>query len=134
LNEPLGDLFVRNCLWHLKSLLVAIGFLNDLFYGRSYIAAPAELSIPFLLDEKSTVVPVRLAGEQSGGKRKVSYGDARSNSERAAPSIAFRDELSVGDAQWSEAVAVGSLAFVEKVKSELEFEAVHRQVIFRFDC
>src|SRR5215510_7003947 len=51
-----------------------IGFLNDLFYGRSYIAAPAELSIPFLLDEKSTVVPVRLAGEQSGGKRNVSYG------------------------------------------------------------
>ena len=51
-----------------------IGFLNDLFCGRSYIAAPAELSIPFLLDEKSTVVPVRLAGEQSGGKRKVSYG------------------------------------------------------------
>ena len=63
-----------------------IGFLNDLFYGRSYIVAPAELSIPVLLDEKSTVVPVRLAGEQSGGKRKVSYGDARSNSERAAPS------------------------------------------------
>jgi len=28
--------------------------LNDLFYGRSFIAAPAELSIPFLLDEKST--------------------------------------------------------------------------------
>jgi hypothetical protein len=26
-----------------------IGFLNDLFYGRSYIAAPAELSIPVLL-------------------------------------------------------------------------------------
>jgi hypothetical protein len=40
-----------------------IGFLNDLFCGRSYIAAPAELSIPVLLDEKSTVVPVRLAGE-----------------------------------------------------------------------
>jgi hypothetical protein len=56
---------------------VCIGFLNDLFYGRSYIAAPAELSIPFLLGEKSAVVPVRLAGEQSGGKRKVSYGDAR---------------------------------------------------------
>jgi hypothetical protein len=46
--------------------------------------SPAELSISFLLDEKSTVVPVRLAVEQSGGKRKVSYGDARSNSERAA--------------------------------------------------
>jgi hypothetical protein len=38
-----------------------------------------------LLDEKSAVVPVRLAGEQSGGKRKVSYGDALSNSERASP-------------------------------------------------
>src|SRR5262245_23607955 len=62
-----------------------IGFLNDLFYGRSYIVAPAELSISFLLDEKSTVVPVRLAGEQSGDKRKVSYGEAQSNSERAAP-------------------------------------------------
>ena len=34
-----------------------IGFLNDL-YGRSSIAAPAELSIPFLLDEKSTVVGI----------------------------------------------------------------------------
>jgi hypothetical protein len=43
--------------------LKCIGFLNDLFCGRSYIAAPAELSIPVLLDEKSTVVPVRLAGE-----------------------------------------------------------------------
>jgi hypothetical protein len=35
-----------------------IGFLNDLFYGRSYIAAPAELSIRFLLDKKSTVVGI----------------------------------------------------------------------------
>ena len=32
------------------------------------------MSIPVLLDEKPTVVLVRLAGEQSGGKRKVSYG------------------------------------------------------------
>src|SRR5262245_52047719 len=54
-----------------------LGLLNDLFYGRSYIAAPAESSIPFLLDEKSTVVPVRLAGEQSGGARKVPCGAAR---------------------------------------------------------
>ena len=59
--------------------------MNDLFYGR-HIAGPSEMSIPFLLDEKSAVVPVRLAGEQSGGKRNVSYGDARSNAERAAPS------------------------------------------------
>jgi hypothetical protein len=88
------------------------------------------LSIPVLLDEKSAVVPVRLAGEQSGGKRKVSYGDARSNSKQAAPSIALRDKLSVRDARWSQAVAVGSLAFVEKVKDELEFKAAHRQVIF----
>src|SRR5262249_16714047 len=95
-----------------------IQFLNDLFYGRSYIAAPAKLSIPVPLDEKSTVVPVRLAGEQSGGKRKVSYGDARSNSERAAPSIALRNESPMRDARWSEAVAVGSLNFVEKMKSE----------------
>src|SRR5919109_1040203 len=69
-----------------------IGFLNDLSCGPSYIAAPRELSI--LLDEKSAVVPVRLAGEQSGGKRKVSYGDARSNSERAAPSACVGRRLS----------------------------------------
>src|SRR5215475_3163506 len=78
-----------------------IGFLNDPFYGRSYIAAPAELSIPFLLDEKSTVVPVRLAGEQSGGKRKASYGDARSNSERAAPSACVGRRLSAPQIVWN---------------------------------
>jgi hypothetical protein len=32
--------------------------------------------------------------------------------------ITFRDELSVRDARWSEAVAVGNLNFVEKMKSE----------------
>jgi hypothetical protein len=32
-------------------------------------------------------------------------------------------ELSVRDARWSEAVAVGSLAFVEKVKSDLGIKA-----------
>jgi hypothetical protein len=36
---------------------------------------------------------------------------------------ALRDELSVRDARWSAAVAVGSLAFVEKVKSELGIKA-----------
>src|SRR5262244_1298868 len=87
----------RRCVDRLKR----IGFLNDLFYGRSYIAAPAELSIPVLLDEKSTVVPVRLAGEQSGGKRKVSCGDARSNSERAAPSACVGRRLSAPQIVWN---------------------------------
>src|SRR5215470_3819354 len=44
----------------------------------------SDYDIPVLLDEKSTVVPVRLPGEQSGSKRKVSYGDARSNSASGA--------------------------------------------------
>src|SRR5215510_3034992 len=81
------------CIW--------IGFLNDLFYGRSYSAGPGKMSIPVLLDEKSTVVPVRLAGEQSGGKRKVSYGDARSNSERAAPSACVGRRLSAPQIVWN---------------------------------
>src|SRR5215468_6302477 len=76
-------------------------FLNDLFYGRSYIAGPREMSIPFLLDEKSTVVPVRLVGEQSAGKRKLSYGDARSNSERAAPSACVGRRLSAPQIVWN---------------------------------
>jgi hypothetical protein len=33
----------------------------------------------------------------------------------------------VREARWSEAVAVGSLAFVEKVKSELGAKALHRE-------
>jgi hypothetical protein len=33
------------------------------------------------------------------------------------------------DARWSEAVAVGSLAFVEKVKGELGIKAAHRELI-----
>src|SRR5262245_12610923 len=56
---------------------------------------------PFLLDEKSTVVPVRLAGEQSGGKRKVSCGDARSNSERAAPSASVGRRFSASQIVWN---------------------------------
>jgi hypothetical protein len=34
----------------------------------------------------------------------------------------------VRDARWSEAVVVGSLAFVEKVKSELGINALHRNL------
>ena len=41
---------------------------------------------------------------------------------------ALEDELVVRDARWSEALAVGSLAFVEKVKSELGIKAMHRRV------
>jgi len=33
--------------------------------------------------------------------------------------------LAVRDARWSEAVAVGSLAFVEKIKGELGVKALH---------
>ena len=40
----------------------------------------------------------------------------------------LRDELSVRDTRWSEAVAVGSLAFVEKVKSQLGIKALHREL------
>ena len=38
--------------------------------------------------------------------------------------IALRDELLVRDARWREAVAVGSLAFVEKVKNTLSWERI----------
>jgi putative transposase len=37
-------------------------------------------------------------------------------------------DLAVRDARWSEAVAVGSLAFVEKIKGELGVKALHREV------
>src|SRR5918996_4965855 len=50
---------------------------------------------PFVLDEKPTFVPGGSAGEGSGGKRKVSYGDTRSNSEQAAPSACVGKRYSV---------------------------------------
>jgi hypothetical protein len=33
------------------------------------------------------------------------------------------------DDRWSEAIAVGSLAFVERVKSDLGIKAMHREVL-----
>jgi hypothetical protein len=72
--------------------------------------------LSILLDEKPTVVPVRLAGAH-----------------RQWVEIALRDELAVRDARWSEAVAVGSLAFVEKVKTQLGFKAAHPELISRFE-
>jgi len=36
--------------------------------------------------------------------------------------------MAVRDDRWSEAIAVGSLAFVDKVKSELGVKAMHREV------
>jgi hypothetical protein len=41
---------------------------------------------------------------------------------------ALKGEPAVRDERWSEAVAVGSLAFVEKVKIELGSKATHREV------
>jgi hypothetical protein len=38
----------------------------------------------------------------------------------------------VRDAQWSEAIAVGDLSFVEKLKSELGFKGAHPAAMRRF--
>jgi putative transposase len=41
---------------------------------------------------------------------------------------ALDGELAVRDDRWSKAVAVGSLAFVDKVRNELGVKAMHREV------
>ena len=41
---------------------------------------------------------------------------------------ALEGGLAVREVRWSEAVAVGSLAFLEKVKSELGTKALHREL------
>jgi hypothetical protein len=41
---------------------------------------------------------------------------------------ALQRELAVRDARWSEAIAVGSLAFAETVKTDLGIKAMHREV------
>ena len=42
---------------------------------------------------------------------------------------AIKAEMMARESRWSEAVAVGSLSFVNTVKSELGFKAAHREVI-----
>ncbi len=42
---------------------------------------------------------------------------------------ALAGERAVRDDRWSDALAVGSLAFVEKVKSELGIRAMHREAL-----
>src|SRR5215475_8122581 len=74
-----------------------IGFLNDLFCGRSYIAAPAELSIPVLIH----CCIGRLGRRAVGGVQEVSYGDARANSERAAPLACVGRRLSAPQIVWN---------------------------------
>src|SRR5262245_55256887 len=56
---------------------------------------------PFVLDEKPTVVSVGSASERSGGGRKVSYGDTRSHSERAAPAACVGRRLSAPQIVWN---------------------------------
>jgi hypothetical protein len=73
-----------------------IGFLNHLFYERSHIAGPGEVSIAFPLDEKRDVVPGGSAGERLGGAQEVPCGAARSNSGRAAPSACVGRRFSAG--------------------------------------
>jgi hypothetical protein len=41
---------------------------------------------------------------------------------------ALQDGMTLRDDRWSEAIAVGSLTFVERVKSELGSRAIHRAV------
>jgi hypothetical protein len=41
---------------------------------------------------------------------------------------AIKREIVARESRWSEAVAVGSLSFVNTVKSELGFKAAHREV------
>ena len=42
---------------------------------------------------------------------------------------ALKHEMVARESRWAEAVAVGSLSFVNTVKSELGFKAAHREVI-----
>jgi putative transposase len=54
--------------------------------------------------------------------------DALQQAHRQRVEEALQGELAMRDARWSEAIAVGSLAFTEKVKSELGIKAMHREV------
>src|SRR5215470_13792804 len=65
----------------------------------------------FLLDKNPTVVPVGSAGERLGGARKVVYGAARSNSERAAPSACVGKRYSAPQIVWNKSTRrAGELA------------------------
>src|SRR5215510_5289989 len=71
-----------------------IGFLNDLFYGR-HIAGPSEMSIPFLLDEKSTVVTGPL-GRRAVGRQAKGFLWRRSVELRASGAVGLRWQAAFG--------------------------------------
>jgi putative transposase len=59
------------------------------------------------------------------------FGDSRDfqNAHRQWIEQALENGLTIRDDRWSEAVAVGSLAFIETVKDDLGVKAKHRDVI-----
>jgi hypothetical protein len=74
-----------------------IGFLNDLFYGRSHIAGPGESSIALLLDEKPAVVPVGSRRERSGGTRRFLRAPMAMNSSERRRRLALASSFRLSD-------------------------------------
>src|SRR4030095_9143624 len=70
---------------------------KPLFYDRSHIAGPGEVSIPFLVDEKPNVLPGGSGRERSEGARKVPEGGARSEFERAGHRLALAGGIRLSD-------------------------------------
>ena len=75
--------------------------------------------------KRYTIINVESLTELSG------FGDLRDfqTAHRQWIEKGLENGVAVRDDHWAESIAVGSLAFVDKVKSELGFRAVHRDVI-----
>ena len=94
-------LICPKCAGEMRVVAMDSIFKPPLFYDRSYISGPRELSIGFLFDKKPIIVPVGSAGEQSGGARNVPDRTARSHSERAAPSACVGGERGTLLTNWT---------------------------------
>ena len=115
-----ADEHLHRCLVYIDLNMVRAGVVN---HPREWKASGfIEIQKPL---ERYAIIDLQSLSELSG------FTDLRDfqRAHRQWTEQALENGFAVRDDRWSESIAVGSLAFIDKVKSELGVRAAHRDVI-----
>jgi REP element-mobilizing transposase RayT len=114
-----ADEHLHRCLVYIDLNMVRAGVVND--PGEWKESGFSEIQ---KLRKRYAIIDLKSLSELSGlDVRDFQRAHRQWIEQRMANGLAARDEC------WSEAIAVGSRSFVEKLKSDLGIKAVHRDVI-----
>ena len=115
-----ADEHLTRCLVYIDLNMVRAGVVNH--PGKWKESGFSEIQNP---PKRYAIVDLRSLSELCG------FADLRDfqNAYRQWVEHSLEGALAVRDDRWSEAIAVGSLAFVETVKNNLGVKAMHREVI-----